>query len=57
MIVAKYQSWSSYTYEDAVKMFESTDYSTFCSEGNWYQLAIAMTDSDELVGDYGQYIL
>ena len=40
-IVAKYQSWTSYTYQDAVEIFENMDYSTFGTKGNWYQLAIS----------------
>ena len=50
-IVAKYQSWTDFTYQDAVELFESMDYSTFGTEGNWYQLAISTHDTDELVGD------
>lgn len=49
--IAKYQSWTTYSYQDAVELFESMDYSTFGAEGKWYQLAIATIDSDELVGD------
>jgi RimJ/RimL family protein N-acetyltransferase len=52
-IVAKYQDWTSFTYQDAVDLFESmdNDNSTFGTEGNWYQLAILSLKSDELVGD------
>jgi len=50
-VVAKYQSWTNYTYQDAVELFESMDYSAFGGEGEWYQLAISSLDSDELVGD------
>ena len=56
-MVAKYQSWTSYTYQDAVQLFESMDYSTFGSEGNWYQLAISSIDSDELVGDLAVHFI
>ncbi len=56
-VVAKYQSWTSYTYQDAVELFESMDYSTFGNEGNWYQLAISSLDSDELVGDLAVHFI
>jgi len=50
-VVAKYQSWTDFTYQDAVELFENMDYSTFGTAGNWYQLAITMRATDELVGD------
>ena len=49
--VAKYQSWTSFTFQDAIELFESMDYSTFGAHGNWYQLAVVMPQIDELVGD------
>jgi RimJ/RimL family protein N-acetyltransferase len=56
-LVAKYQSWENYTYEDAVKLFDNMDYSTFGAEGSWYQLAIALLDSDKLVGDLAVHFI
>jgi RimJ/RimL family protein N-acetyltransferase len=56
-VVAKYQNWTSFTYQDAVELFESMDYSTFGKEGNWYQLAITSLDSDELVGDLAVHFI
>jgi RimJ/RimL family protein N-acetyltransferase len=56
-LVAKYQSWTDYSYEDAVKLFEGMDYSRFGTEGSWYQLAIALIDSDELVGDLAVHFI
>ncbi|CAH0525789.1 GNAT family N-acetyltransferase [Vibrio hippocampi] len=55
--VAQYQSWSDYTYQDAVALFESTDYFRFAVVGQWYQLAIALQDSDELVGDLAVHFI
>ncbi len=49
--IARYQSWTNYTYQDAVELFESMDYSTFGTVGQWYQLAISSIEHDELVGD------
>lgn len=56
-MVAKYQSWTSFTYPDAVELFESMDYSTFGTEGNWYQLAILTQETDELVGDLAVHFI
>jgi RimJ/RimL family protein N-acetyltransferase len=56
-VVAKFQSWTSFTYQDAVELFESMDYSTFGREGNWYQLAISSLDTDELVGDLAVHFI
>jgi RimJ/RimL family protein N-acetyltransferase len=50
-IVAKYQDWASFTYQDAVELLESMNDSIFGAEGSWYQLAILSLKSDELVGD------
>lgn len=56
-MVAKYQSWINFTYQDAVVFFESMDYSTFGKEGCWYQLAISSIDLDELVGDIAVHFI
>ena len=45
-MVAKYQSWANYTFQDANELFESMDYSSCGTEGNWYQLAISTRESD-----------
>lgn len=55
--VAKYQSWTNYTYQDAIELFEGMDYSNFGDQGNWYQLAIASLDSDALVGDLAVHFI
>jgi len=49
--VARYQSWTDYTYDEALELFMNTDYSNFAVEGNWYQLAITDIDSNMLIGD------
>lgn len=56
-MVAKYQSWTSFTYQDAVALFDSMDYSIFGTEGNWYQLAISRHETDELVGDLAVHFI
>lgn len=55
--VARYQSWNNYTYQDAVKLFERMDYSTFGSLGHWYQLAIEQKSSKVLVGDLAVHFI
>lgn len=55
--VAKYQSWTSFTYHDAIALFDSMDYSTFGTVGNWYQLAISTLESDEIVGDLAVHFI
>ena len=49
--IARFQSWSDYTYKDALHFFQNTNYSNFGGVGNWYQLAIANKQSDVLIGD------
>jgi RimJ/RimL family protein N-acetyltransferase len=55
--VARYQSWSNYTYRNAETLIGSMDYSRFGVTGNWYQLAVADIDSDELLGDIAVHFL
>ena len=55
--VARYQSWSNYTYQDAIELFEGMDYSAFGTDGSWYQLAIASLDSDALIGDLAVHFI
>lgn len=55
--VARYQSWTSFTYQDAVELFEGIDYSSFGKEGEWYQLAIVNPVTDELVGDLAVHFI
>jgi RimJ/RimL family protein N-acetyltransferase len=56
-IVARYQSWTSFTYQDAVELFDSMDYSTFGTQGKWYQLAISTHETDEIVGDLAVHFI
>ncbi|WP_046221675.1 GNAT family N-acetyltransferase [Photobacterium halotolerans] len=55
--VARYQSWTEYTYRDAVTLFERMDYTTFGTTGNWYQLAIADEKTDVLLGDLAVHFI
>ncbi|ROS02030.1 RimJ/RimL family protein N-acetyltransferase [Sinobacterium caligoides] len=55
--VAKYQGWSDYSYSDALSLFNNTDYANFAVAGQWYQLAIADSDSDHLLGDLAVHFI
>ena len=49
--VARYQSWSSYTYEDALALYRDLLHKPFGVDGAWYQIAIADRKTDALLGD------
>jgi RimJ/RimL family protein N-acetyltransferase len=49
--VAQYQSWSDYTYDDAIKLYDSMQGHTLGEVGQWFQLAIADKQSHKLLGD------
>ena len=49
--VARYQSWSDYTLADAEQLFNGMDYTSFGTEGAWYQLAIEQRVTGEMAGD------
>lgn len=49
--VARYQGWSSYTYEDALALYRDLSNKPFGIDGEWYQIALAAKQSDALIGD------
>lgn len=55
--VAKYQSWTDYTYQDAENLFNSINYYNFGIKGEWYQLAITTSELNELVGDLALHFI
>lgn len=59
--VDKYQSWTDYTYSDAVALFNNMDYEQFGAAGNWFQLAIVTIASGatptQLVGDLALHFI
>jgi RimJ/RimL family protein N-acetyltransferase len=55
--VAKVKSWTDYTYNDAIALFERTDYSSFGQADNWHQLAIIEKHSDKLLGDLAVHLI
>jgi RimJ/RimL family protein N-acetyltransferase len=52
--VARLQSWSSMSLEDADALIAARD--DFGTIGVWVQVAIARADSDELIGDVGVHV-
>ena len=55
--VARYQSWERFNEEDALKLFQSMDYSKFGSSGYWYQLAIIRKTDGILLGDLAVHFI
>jgi len=49
--VARYQSWSSYTMEDAQAFFLQQDGLSFNSDDTWFQIAAERREDGVLVGD------
>lgn len=49
--MARYQSWDSYTLEDAKRLYAVQLVTRFGSMGSWHQVAIADNASDTLMGD------
>ncbi|WP_330149477.1 GNAT family protein [Shewanella xiamenensis] len=59
--IAKYQSWTDYSYSDAVALFENMDYAQFGAADTWFQLAIVTAASVVtpaiLVGDVALHFI
>lgn len=49
--VARYQSWSSYTAEDAEGFFAQQDGLAFNIDASWFQIAVERKEDSVLVGD------
>jgi RimJ/RimL family protein N-acetyltransferase len=49
--VARYQSWDSYTLEDAQRLYAAQCTTAFGTPGSWHQVAIADKATDALIGD------
>ncbi|MBO9129275.1 GNAT family protein [Bacillus sp. 165] len=49
--VAKYQSWENYRYEQAVSFVEDMSKSSPNISGSWFQIAVALKESNVLIGD------
>jgi len=55
--VARYQGWSAYTYDDALALYADLQAKPFAQQGQWYQLALADSATDELVGDLALHFI
>lgn len=54
--VAWYQSWDTdYSLEDADQLVRDMAVADFGVRGTWYQVGIALTEDDVLIGDIGVY--
>ena len=51
--VARYQSWSGYTVADAEALCRAQAAVVFATPGTWCQLAIALRETNEVIGDCG----
>ncbi|MDQ0483894.1 GNAT family N-acetyltransferase [Guptibacillus hwajinpoensis] len=49
--VARYQSWENFTREQGVKFIEEMTKASFNSPGEYYQIAIELKETNELIGD------
>ena len=55
--VAAYQSWSEYTYQDGLALFERMQGVAFGTAGHWFQLAIIQRESEQLLGDLALHFI
>lgn len=55
--VARFQSWSDYSLEDAQQLYATLLRTSFGKPGTWYQLAIADKRDDALLGDCAVHFL
>ncbi|MCZ4279755.1 GNAT family protein [Kiloniella laminariae] len=49
--VARYQSWSSFTAEDARRFWQGQQDLAFNRDDSWFQIALARREDDVLLGD------
>lgn len=49
--VARFQSWSDYSLEEAEALLHACQTEPFGAEGSWYQIALAERVTDRLLGD------
>ena len=49
--VARFQSWTTYSYDDAMALYQDVTGKAFGLAGQWYQIAIADRQTDVLIGD------
>jgi RimJ/RimL family protein N-acetyltransferase len=55
--VARFQSWTDYSFADAQKLFIAQAGTRFGRDGSWYQVAIAANQDGVLLGDCALHFL
>jgi RimJ/RimL family protein N-acetyltransferase len=55
--VARYQSWESYTPDDAARLLAEQDRTAPDTPGTWLQLLLTLADEEIVVGDCGIHFL
>ncbi len=53
----KYQGWIPYALEDCQHFIKNRIAKEFNEPGTWYQFAIILQDSNEMIGDFGVHFL
>ena len=56
-IVAKYQGWQNYTYEQAISFIEKQKIAIANIPDTWVQVAIEQKETGRLIGDFGIHTL
>lgn len=49
--VARFQSWTEFTYDDALALFETMNQVAFATIGHWFQLALVEKGTNQMIGD------
>ncbi|MGH8283744.1 MAG: GNAT family N-acetyltransferase [Gammaproteobacteria bacterium] len=55
--IARFQSWSSYSLDDAKELYETQTRTGFGETDTWFQIAIADRKDDSLLGDCALHFL
>lgn len=55
--VAKFQSWENYQYDEAESFVEKQSYGIPNQPGTWFQFAVELTETNQLIGDVALHTL
>lgn len=55
--IARYQSWTSFTLDDARALHAEMSGKAFGLHGEWYQLALAERGNDRILGDLALHVI
>ena len=55
--VARFQSWDSFSPQDAAQLIASQQHTAANTPGTWLQLAVQTLESDDVIGDCGIHFL